>query len=210
MKQQMIIIIIIICIGLITGFYLAENLNNVNVNNHSKNTLSDDTWATYISYQEGIQISYPSNWTLITIRVGSPVETNIQSLTLDDEIVLYSPDRLGAIMISGIDYEESNNKISDEKFDELLYKSTIANLADNMVVKKDPKEYIINNYTSRRAFINATSNGDPVIINAYFIKSNNITYFVSFISLDASISHLETATNIINTFETLHDGMKWY
>lgn len=197
-----ILISLCLCVGCIIGFYVIPSLSN-------SSSYTNNTWATYISYQNGVQISFPSDWTLLTINIGDPVPITNRSLTLDDEIVIYSPDKTGVIMISGIDYDESDGKISDEQYEGLLCKSTIANLADNLIITKDPKEYTINNYQSRHAFINTTSDGDPVTIDVYFIKSKDIIYYVSFISLDASTIHSEVAMNIIHTFETV-DDVEWY
>jgi hypothetical protein len=165
------------------------------------------SWATYIDKSDGIKISYPPDWTVITSRV-SPIITNDSSVTMENVVHIYSPDSNGVVQISGFNYPVElviYPGIPDIVYDEFVkafHKDQESVKSINVV--RDENSYTINGNTARRLQLSFYIDGKQMSSDVYIIRHNDVYYVVSYMVMDPSaMQHASTATEIIKTFKTV-------
>ena len=164
-------------------------------------------WTSYIDKADGVKISYPADWSVIVSKVP-PIKTESTSITMENLIHIYTPDKNGVIQITGFSYPTlvySGDVISDEMYEvmsESFHKGPDG--VTPVSVIKDNAAYTINGNSARHLKLNLIIENTQMTSDVYIVRHNDIYYTLSYLVIDPSAQkYSDTATAIMKTFKTV-------
>jgi hypothetical protein len=168
---------------------------------------TNQSWATYVDKSDGIKISYPSDWTVIVSKV-SPSITSNPSITMEDNIHIYTPDANGVVQITGFGYPTELQQypgLPDDVYEEFIKGfSKEQESVKSINVFRDDELYMINGNPARHLQLSFYIDKQQMASDVYIIRNNDVYYAVSYMVMDPSaMQYSPTATTIIETFKTV-------
>lgn len=167
------------------------------------------TWTIYSDKSDGIKISHPSDWSVVTSKT-TPVRIIDKTkpyITMENVIHIYSPDTDTAVQIMGFSYPYKYDKgIPDDTY------SIIVDALENskgeirpISVTSDAYSYVLNGNPTRRLEATILLDGEEKFTETYIIRDGNFYYLVSYIIYeeDSGKKYAGTALDIIKTFRTV-------
>jgi hypothetical protein len=170
---------------------------------------SKSTWTIYVDRSDGIGISHPSDWAIITSKTTPMRDVDLSSeVTMENVIHIYTPDTNGMIQIMGFSYPptlQSEYGISDGAYDVMVNAlSKVQGSNKALTITRDEQSYTLNGNPTRKLQAVLLLNNKQIPSEHYIIRHNKVYYIMSYIQYDPSASqYSETANEIMQTFKTV-------
>jgi hypothetical protein len=167
------------------------------------------TWTIYADRSNGMAISHPSDWVVITSKTTPMRDIDLSSeVTMENVIHIYTPDGNGMIQIMGFSYPptlQSEYGISDKAYNIIV--DALSKVQGNnkaLTIIRDENSYTLNGNPTRRLQAVLLLNNKQVPSDHYIIRHNNVYYIMSYIQYDSSAAqYSNTATESMETFKTV-------
>ena len=167
------------------------------------------TWTIYVDRSDGMGISHPANWAVITSKTTPMRDIDLSSeVTMENVIHIYTPDTNGMIQIMGFSYPpnlQSEYGISDGAYDVIVGAlSKVQGDNKALTITRDEQTYTLNGNPTRKLQAVLLLNNKQIPSEHYIIRHNKVYYIMSYVQYEPSASQYSaTANEVMQTFKTV-------